>query len=830
MAEDPPAEADAIVMSDCLVLPPVGTYGRSPIHTDPVEAQIIAGAWTPPQSGDAVTAPDGRIANWQAAAAGEDGWLQHDAFGGGYAYWSVESPSDRVMLLEASGHSVVYANGAPRAGDPYAYGFMRLPVALTAGRNDFLFFVQRGRLRAKLTAPPAPVFLDMGDNTMPDLVAGAKGTTYASVVVTNASDAWIDRVQLRIKCEGLTNEYGENLIGMPLPRLAPMTCRKVAITLKDRLTRRDDTVSLELYFGVDNRGLLDEAVHRLEFRVRKPDQPRKITFVSDIDNSVQYYALRPGAASADSAERPALFLSLHGASVEGMRQAEGYQAKVWGHVVAPTNRRPFGFDWEDWGRLDAIEVLDLAAQDLGTDPRRTYLTGHSMGGHGTWQLAAHFPDRFAAIAPSAGWISFASYTGGAKIEGESQVAGLLRRAGNASDTLLLSRNYLHHGVYILHGDADDNVPVTQARTMRRHLADYHADFTYYERPGAGHWWGDECMDWPPIFEMFQRRSIPATADVRRIEFATINPAVSSSCHWASVEAQQQPMLPSTIELTLDDKTGTLTAVTGNVARLRIDRRAFRVPTPPAEGAADRPAAFTWGPALTVQIDGQTLTYTPTESRPPAFIWLVRESGQWAITEFSPAPEHKGPHRAGPFKDAFRHQMIFVYGTKGTDEENAWAAAKVRYDAETWWYRGNGSVDIVRDVDFDPAAAPHRSVILYGHADMIACWDALLGKSPVQVRRGSVSIARRELKGDDLASLFLRPRPGSDVACVAVIGGTGPAGLRLTDRLPYFVSGVAYPDCTVIGADMLTRGEAGIRAAGFFGNDWAVESGEFAFGE
>ena len=22
-------------------------------------------------------------------------------------------------------------------------------------------------------------------------------------------------------------------------------------------------------------------------------------------------------------------------------------------VVAPTNRRPFGFDWQDWGRLDA---------------------------------------------------------------------------------------------------------------------------------------------------------------------------------------------------------------------------------------------------------------------------------------------------------------------------------------------------------------------------------------------------------------------------------------------------------------------------------------------
>ena len=43
--------------------------------------------------------------------------------------------------------------------------------------------------------------------------------------------------------------------------------------------------------------------------------------------------------------------------------------------------------------------------------RRTYLTGHSMGGHGTWHLGVTFPDRFAAIAPGRGWISMWSYAG-----------------------------------------------------------------------------------------------------------------------------------------------------------------------------------------------------------------------------------------------------------------------------------------------------------------------------------------------------------------------------------------------------------------------------------
>ena len=76
--------------------------------------------------------------------------------------------------------------------------------------------------------------------------------------------------------------------------------------------------------------------------------------------------------------------------------------------------------------------------------------------------------------------------------------------------------------------------------------------------------------------------------------------------------------------------------------------------------------------------------------------------------------------------------------------------------------------------------------------------------------------------------LVRPRPGSDTACVGVISGTGITGCRLADRLNYFVTGVAYPDCTVIGAEMLSQGSAGIRVAGFFDLHWGLEHGEFAW--
>jgi hypothetical protein len=91
--------------------------------------------------------------------------------------------------------------------------------------------------------------------------------------------------------------------------------------------------------------------------------------------------------------------------------------------------------------------------------------------------------------------------------------------------------FLHYGIYILHGEKDDNVPVAQARFMRELLGKFHPDFAYYERPGAGHWWGDECADWTPLFDFLKRHTRPADAGAGRVEFVTANPGISARSHW-----------------------------------------------------------------------------------------------------------------------------------------------------------------------------------------------------------------------------------------------------------------------------------------------------------
>ncbi len=102
--------------------------------------------------------------------------------------------------------------------------------------------------------------------------------------------------------------------------------------------------------------LLDNGAERssldLNLNVKTPQDAHKRTFVSEIDGSVQYYGLREAVPGKPGDPLPGIVVTCHGASVEAEGQAGAYGKKSWLHLIAPTNRRPYGFDWEDFGRAD----------------------------------------------------------------------------------------------------------------------------------------------------------------------------------------------------------------------------------------------------------------------------------------------------------------------------------------------------------------------------------------------------------------------------------------------------------------------------------------------
>ncbi|MBI1389880.1 MAG: prolyl oligopeptidase family serine peptidase [bacterium] len=803
------AAGEEIAFQQGLAISGVVTRGRAAIREDLVLDRLASGSWKIPAVSDALSSDELGEHEWSTIEPNDDGVYTGRAMRGGYVFFRVESDEEQVMLLESAGHSMVYVNGEPRYGDPYQWGFCKTPVLLKRGENQFLFQCSRGRLTAKLIDPPAPAFINTGDATLPDWRVGESQNPLASILIENASTRTLDNLFIRAKVEN----GGQTL--SQIPSLGPLEQRKAAFVLPARPDGEPGAyaVSLELIQD-DDAGM--RSLHQAEIRVqlRAQDESYRRTFRSDIDGSVQYYAVQPAHPVPGKPAR-SLFLSLHGASVEAINQANAYAPKRWGTLVAATNRRPYGFDWEDWGRLDALEVLQHAKDEFNPDPSRVYLTGHSMGGHGTWQLGATFPGRWAAIGPSAGWISFWSYADAKDFENPSPLEAMMRRSSSPSDTLGLIENYQYEAVYILHGGADDVVPPSEAREMFERLGAFHPEVLYHEQPGVGHWWDDSdepgasCVDWRPMFDLFAQRRIPANEEIRDVTFVTMNPEVSSDCFWLRVEAQTSQLQPSRAAVSYNPHGRRFSGVTDNVERISF--------------SLDSIAA---GEPLSVTLDGTELAsiaWPSGEGR----LRLERKGDAWRVIKRADEGV-KGPLRYGPFKNAFNHDMVFVYGTRGTEEENAWAYAKARYDAESFAYRGNGSIDVIADAGFDPDTYAGRGVILYGHAEMNSAWKTLLNDSPVQVHRGAVSIGDKRFEGEDKLALFLRPRRDDDCASVGVVAGTGMAGMRALDGLPYFVSGVGFPDCMVASASYLSEGYGGVLSAGFFGNDWSIEEGDFAF--
>lgn len=828
-AEEPEAPA-VIEVRELLAVPRVSRGGRIAFSQDPVLFQVMAGTWKTPTEGASCPTAGPKPATWTKLRANEKGAFQDPILRGGYAVATVECPRDAVYMLHARGHRHLFVNGVPRGGDVYNHGITAIPVLLKKGTNELLFKGGRGRLRARLErfdrrdGDYGDLYVTTTDATLPHLLHGHEGPYMVSVVVANTrSDSWSPTLRLELSPESGFDGLTTSLYVPPMPPLG--TSRATGVIKVTRIEEGAAEGVVSIGYGDGNDMV---RVGELKLRIASQHEHHLRSFVSDIDTSVQIFGVSPPAMSRPNSPEPGLVLSCHGAGVNALGQARSYEAKQWCTVVAPTNRRRFGFDWEDWGRLDFFEVKAEAERLFKPDPSKVHVTGHSMGGHGAWILGAQFPDRFGAVAPSAGWRDFWSYGGVGDAKEPSPVQAMLSRASNVSRTLLLERNYLASGVYVLHGDRDNNVPVSQARFMRERLAAFHPNFAYFEQPDAGHWWGKRCVDWPPLFEFLERNPIPPAASRSQIDFTTVNPAVSSRCYWTQIVAQHRSLEPSRITASVNREANRIELEATNIARLRLEVAALTKPFPDARGR-DRTNPPLLDPSKDVVLKVGEIQLARSWPEDGVLHLAMDKTGRCRFTEGTHL-EEKNPSRAGPFKEAFRNRFVMVVGTKGDAETNAAALATARYHADTWQYRGNGRALIMTDTEFLDADTAGRNVILYGNRASNAAWTAVLDDAcPIRVEDGRVQVGEFTRNGDDLTCLFVYPRKGETKASVGAVGGTGARGLRAAIGMPVFLSGAGFPDWLVITPKVFEDPASGPQGAGFFDRRWRLEP-DFAWQE
>jgi predicted peptidase len=125
----------------------------------------------------------------------------------------------------------------------------------------------------------------------------------------------------------------------------------------------------------------------------------------------------------------------------------------------------------------ALDILAAVQKEYKVDAKRIYLTGLSMGGFGTWSLAAKYPERWAAIVPICG-------------------------GGNPQDAPAIK----HIPCWCFHGDADKAVSVARSRQMITALKEAGGSPEYNEYAGVGHNSWDKAYGTPELYEwLLQQR-------------------------------------------------------------------------------------------------------------------------------------------------------------------------------------------------------------------------------------------------------------------------------------------------------------------------------------
>lgn len=226
----------------------------------------------------------------------------------------------------------------------------------------------------------------------------------------------------------------------------------------------------------------------VKYWTEKGDLQFDLTFYHGINQNpknvnYQYLSYTPKDYNKDSLKKWPLIIYLHGGSRRGTDltklYADGIPDQIYRGrdfpfiIIAPQCPEHIRWSTDNWFENLYKEVNDK----FRIDTNRVYLTGFSLGGAGTWYIAAKYSNKFAAIAPMSGFTSQMDYI-------DINIDRLIDMP-----------------IWAFHGKIDIVVPFEETERIVKKLEGKNKDLKFSVEPKAGHWinWlvypNQELYDW-----------------------------------------------------------------------------------------------------------------------------------------------------------------------------------------------------------------------------------------------------------------------------------------------------------------------------------------------
>jgi dienelactone hydrolase len=707
--------------------------------------------------------------------------------------------------INSRGVRGVTLNGMNIMTDYYGLKRWEPPVILESGRNEVILKLNSYSDTVQFGFSFLPdsdnVRIVNNDVTYPDAVENTIVDSWVGVPIVNCTDEWLKDIILDIGGdEYLKLNSVENISIPPLGVIKiPVKLQSVKPFPSVTNDRGKNYIQLNIKVTENEKHYVKEG--SIKIPLRKHGDDRRETFLSKMDNSVQFYGIKEPILYEPSKHYGMIF-SLHGAGVDALGQVGAYAPRDWAFVVAPTNRREYGFNWQEQGRIDALEVLEVIRSRYPIDDNRIMLTGHSMGGHGVWHFGTFYADKFAAMAPACGWMSIDMYIPMFLTKYNTYAPPGLKsiwELGYLPDRPQFSLNNLYNlPVMIMISGADDNVPPVHGRLFAASMRRLGMNPEVHDIPGKPHWFDDDTIrpgadvTDAVFFEKFYKYKV-RNQYPDEVKFVMTDAAVTSKLYWVKIIDTYKYPEPASVDAKWIDN-NYLDVTSGNVSMMEIKLK--------DESTSQ----------VNVNWNGNTMNISPTDG-----VLQIKDP------DFVPAISNLTKAIApGPMKRAYMDPFVIIIGSN-TDEQtfNSYLNA-ARQQSIFWWYNANGYVEIMTDKDASPEKIKDKNLILIGtQEDNLLLKDKIL-LTPVQISGTGIYIDGNELVKGEYAVKFIYPDTSNNNRLILFSTGTSSKYALLAEAFPAYATSGGLPDFIIFNEKVREYGFGGLTAAGYFDKVWKFD--------
>jgi len=352
--------------------------------------------------------------------------------------------------------------------------------------------------------------------------------------------------------------------------------------------------------------------------------------------------------------------------------------------------------------VDVLEVMDYVQQHWSVDPDRVHISGGSMGGGGTFWLAARHPHLFASARPKCGYAAHVYFDG-----------------------------LLNVPLFSIHSDDDWIVPIVNSRAPLIRLSEMGGNVIRYESTGHGHGPKVYTEDLA-MYETWPTRQVRRT-DVERIKYIATDKLATRS-YWSEIIEWGPSSAPASVHVRAG-RDNSLSVDMDNVNILKLDLQA---------------APLDLAQPLYVTVN--TVLLGVISNDVPEHLYIVVQDDGYAFSVAKPDEPAVRRHFPGGMAALYHGEpLLVVYGTTADEEVNKALREGARLTSKSSspaWYDEKsdfpmneilyGRIPVKADTEVTEEDIQSKNLILIGSPAANSIVARIAGQLPVAIEEGQVT--------------------------------------------------------------------------------------------